>query len=212
MTLMTLSRTSILGLGIGGVVLSGVLAAYVVAERTPAAPAQCAAAVQLMPRLKPLAIGEMAAFQVASTPRPLPMLRFANPDGAQVSLSDFAGRVTLINLWATWCIPCRKEMPALDQLQATLGGQGFEVVAINIDTRNIERPRQWLTEAGITRLAYYADPKAVVFQELRAAGKATGMPTTLLVDAKGCELGLLHGAAEWASEDALKLIRAALVP
>jgi thiol-disulfide isomerase/thioredoxin len=212
MATMALSRKFILGLGIGGVAVSAVFAGALMGERAPQVPLHCMAAAALVPRLMPLAKGEMAAFQVATTPRPLPVLSFSGPDGRPLTLADFAGRVTLVNLWATWCIPCRKEMPALDRLQAALGGASFEVVAINIDTRNVERPRQWLGEAGITRLAYYADPKAVVFQELRAAGKATGMPTTLLVDARGCELGLLHGAAEWGGEDAMALIRAAMAP
>ena len=84
----------------------------------------------------------------------------------------------LFNLWATWCVPCRKEMPALDELQAKLGGADFEVVAVNIDTRDPEKPRAWLKEVGIERLAYYADPAAKVFQDLKQVGKAWGMPTT----------------------------------
>ena len=116
----------------------------------------------------------------------------------------------LLNLWATWCVPCRKEMPALDALQAKLGGDKFEVVAVNIDTRNLDKPKAWLQEVGIKQLGYYADPSAKVFQDLKAAGKAFGMPTTLLIDPQGCELGVLAGPAEWASEDAVKLIEAAL--
>ena len=120
------------------------------------------------------------------------------------------GRTVLFNLWATWCVPCRKEMPALDELQAKLGGPDFEVVAVNIDTRDPEKPRVWLKEVGIERLAYYADPAAKVFQELKQVGKAWGMPTTLLIDPAGCEIGTLAGPAEWASEDAIKLVSAAL--
>jgi thiol-disulfide isomerase/thioredoxin len=171
---------------------------------------QCQAAAALAPKLKPLAKGEIAAFQVAARPQALPSIPFAMPDGAAATLDAFKGRTVLLNLWATWCAPCRKEMPALDALQGEFGGDAFEVVAVNIDTRNLERPRQWLTENGITRLAYYADPKTASFQTLRAAGKAVGMPTTILIDREGCELGVLHGAAEWASEDAKALIRAAL--
>ena len=116
----------------------------------------------------------------------------------------------LLNLWATWCVPCRKEMPALDALQGKLGGPAFEVVAINIDTRDAEKPKTWLKDANITTLGYYADASAKAFQELKAVGRAFGMPTTLLVDAQGCELGTLAGPAEWASDDAVKLVTAAL--
>jgi thiol-disulfide isomerase/thioredoxin len=99
-------------------------------------------------------------------------------------------------------------MPALDALQAKLGGPRFDVVAVNIDTRNLEKPKAWLKDVGINRLAYYSDPSAKVFQDLKLADRAFGMPTTLLVDANGCEVGTLAGPAEWASDDAIKLIGA----
>jgi len=98
----------------------------------------------------------------------------------------------------------------MDALQAKLGGPRFDVVAINIDTRATDKPRKWLADVGIKHLAYYADPSAKVFQELKAAGKALGMPTTLIVDPQGCELATLAGPAEWASDDAIKLIEAAI--
>ena len=91
-----------------------------------------------------------------------------------------------------------------------LGSDKFEVVAVNIDTRNLDKPKAWLSEVGIARLGYYADSSAKVFQDLKAVGKAIGMPTTLLIDPNGCELGTLAGPAEWASEDAVRLIEAAL--
>jgi hypothetical protein len=101
-------------------------------------------------------------------------------------------------------------MPALDALEAKLGGPAFQVVAINIDTRDLDKPKNWLKDAGIDRLTYYADPSAKVFQELKVVGRATGMPTTLLVDPAGCEIATLAGPAEWASDDAVKLVAAAL--
>ena len=116
----------------------------------------------------------------------------------------------LLNLWATWCVPCRKEMPALDALQEKLGGPDFEIVAVNTDTRDPDKPKAWLKEVGVTRLAYYADPSGKLFQDLKIAGKALGLPTTLLIDGSGCELGTIAGPAEWASDDALNLMRAAL--
>ncbi|MCZ8101946.1 MAG: TlpA disulfide reductase family protein [Burkholderiales bacterium] len=170
----------------------------------------CAAAAPLASSLRPTARGEVAAVQVARAPKAVPNLSFAGPDGRTMTLADFRGRTVLLNLWATWCAPCRKEMPALDTLQKTLGGADFEVVAINIDTRNLDKPRAWLVENGITTLAYFADPTAKVFQELKSAGKAFGMPTTLIIDPSGCELATLAGPAEWASEDALAMVRAAL--
>lgn len=172
--------------------------------------AECRAAVAAAQRLAPLMTGELAALAPASEPRLMPDLAFADPTGKPTRLSDLRGRWVLVNLWATWCVPCRKEMPALDELQARFGGERFEVVAINIDTRNVERARAFLDEIQVTKLAFYADHSAKVFQDLKAVGRAVGMPTTLLVDPAGCEVGYLPGPAEWASEDAFKLVSAAL--
>jgi thiol-disulfide isomerase/thioredoxin len=170
----------------------------------------CRPAVELAKRIAPLARGEVAALAVAETPLRVPDVAFRDAGGAQRHLADWRGRTVLFNLWATWCVPCRKEMPALDALEAKLGGPAFEVVTVNIDTRDPDKPRNWLKEVGIGRLAYYADPSAKVFQDLKVAGRAAGMPTTLLVDPSGCEIGTLAGPADWASEDAVKLISAAL--
>jgi thiol-disulfide isomerase/thioredoxin len=171
---------------------------------------ECRPAQETGRRIAPLARGEVAALAVAKTPKRLPDLAFQDETGARKTLADWRGRTVLFNLWATWCVPCRKEMPALDALQAKLGGPAFEVVAVNIDTRDAEKPKAWLKEVGIVRLGYFADPTAKVFQDLKETGKAFGMPTTLLIDAAGCEVATLSGPAEWASEDALKLISAAL--
>jgi thiol-disulfide isomerase/thioredoxin len=172
--------------------------------------AACGAALQTAQRLAPLARGEVAAVAVADQPRRIPELAFKDPGGGEKTLADWRGRVVLLNLWATWCVPCRKEMPALDALQQDLGGERFEVVAVNIDTRNPDKPRSWLQEVGVKSLGYYSDPSAKVFQDLKLIGKAFGMPTTLLVDGQGCEIASLAGPAEWASADALALVRAAL--
>ena len=132
--------------------------------------AACRRRVALAQRLAPLARGEVAAFAVAEPPLRLPDLAFRDADGAEQPLADWRGRTVLLNLWATWCVPCRKEMPALDALEGKLGGPDFEVVAVNIDTRDPDKPRAWLKEVGIGRLAYYADPSAKVFQDLKAVG------------------------------------------
>jgi thiol-disulfide isomerase/thioredoxin len=170
----------------------------------------CRPAVDLAKKLAPFARGEVAAVNVAKSPLKLPALAFQNAQGKPLTLEHWRGRTVLLNLWATWCVPCRKEMPALDALQQRLGGPGFEVVAINIDTRDLDKPKAWLAEVGVTKLAYYADPSARTFQDLKAVGRAFGMPTTLLIDPAGCEIGTIAGPAEWASDDAIKLIQAAL--
>jgi thiol-disulfide isomerase/thioredoxin len=158
----------------------------------------------------PFIRGEVAAVAAATRPIRVPDLVFRDAAGTQKRLSDWQGRTVLFNLWATWCVPCRQEMPALDALQGKLGGPDFEVVAVNIDTRDADKPRAWFKEVGINRLAYYADPNAKVFQDLKQVGKAYGMPTTLLIDPAGCEIATLAGPAEWASADAIRLVNAAL--
>jgi thiol-disulfide isomerase/thioredoxin len=170
----------------------------------------CAGAVETAKKLGPLARGEVAAFSPAETPRRLPELTFTKGEDTPAKLSDFRGRVVLMNLWATWCVPCRKEMPALDALEDKLGGPAFSVVAVNIDTGDRAKPRKFLDEIGVRHLAYYEDPSTNVFQDLKRYGRSIiGLPATVLIDRDGCELGVLAGPAEWASEDAIALIRAA---
>jgi thiol-disulfide isomerase/thioredoxin len=137
---------------------------------------------------------------------------FEDADGKPKKLSDWRGKTVLVNLWATWCVPCRKEMPALEGLQTRLQGPNFEVVAINIDTRDPEKPKNFLKEASLTRLGFFSDEKAKVFQDLKSIGRALGMPTSVLVDGQGCEIATIAGPAEWDSDDAVKLITAATTP
>jgi len=172
----------------------------------------CRAAVDTAKRIAPLAQGEVAAVTMATTPLKLPDLAFEDADGKPRKLSDWRGKTVLVNLWATWCVPCRKEMPALEGLQTRLQGPNFEVVAINIDTRNPDKPRRFLEDAKLTRLGSFNDPKAKVFQDLKGIGRALGMPTSVLVDGHGCEIGTIAGPAQWDSEDAVKLIEAAVKP
>uniref|UniRef100_A0A973WT78 TlpA family protein disulfide reductase n=2 Tax=Bradyrhizobium quebecense TaxID=2748629 RepID=A0A973WT78_9BRAD len=198
-----------------GAVLAGAVIGYVGVSglRHPAGgDVGCNSAVDLAKKIAPLAHGEVAALTMATTPLRLPDLTFEDANGQPKKLSDWRGKTVLVNLWATWCVPCRKEMPALDSLQTKLGGKDFEVVAINIDTRDPDKPKNFLKEASLTNLGYFSDQKAKVFQDLKNIGKALGMPTSVLVDGKGCEIANIAGPAEWASDDAIKLVKAALAP
>ena len=170
----------------------------------------CRAAVDTARRIAPLAHGELAALIMATAPLKLPDLAFEDAERRPKKLSDWRGKTVLVNLWATWCVPCRREMPSLATLQQKLRGPDFEVVSINIDTRDSEKPRNFLREAGLTGLGFFNDHKAKVFQELKSVGRAVGMPTSVLVDPKGCEIATIAGPAEWDSEDAIRLIAAAL--
>ncbi|MDR7038750.1 MULTISPECIES: thiol:disulfide interchange protein TlpA [Methylobacterium] len=170
----------------------------------------CPGAAETIARASPHASGEVAAMQLLDVPKPAPDLVFKGPDGAETSLAALGGRALLVNLWATWCAPCKAEMPALDRLQGEFGGPDFAVVAINLDTRNLDRPPAWMRDNGITRLAYYADPGGRVLPAVQRDTGSTGLPTTLLIDAGGCEIGVMKGPAEWSSEDGKRLIRAVL--
>jgi len=130
--------------------------------------------------------------------------------GQPADMAPYRGKVLLVNLWATWCAPCRAEMPALDALQAKKGGADFEVVAINVDTGDDAKPRKFLEETGVKSLAYYRDPSLDSFNALREKGLALGLPVTVLADGEGCALLAMNGPANWAGADAAALIEAAL--
>ena len=125
----------------------------------------CASALETAKKIAPLATGEVAALTMATKPLQLPDLAFVDGTGQPKKLSDWKGRTVLLNLWATWCVPCRKEMPALDNLEGKLGSDKFAVVAVNIDTRNPEKPKAFLRDGNLTRLGNYTDAKAQVFQD-----------------------------------------------
>jgi thiol-disulfide isomerase/thioredoxin len=205
-------RTALIIAGIAGgfaVGLAGVYGIGALSRNAGGDPA-CRPAVTLAQKLDPLTRGEVAAVNVAKAPLKVPDLKFASADGKPMSLANLQGKTVLLNLWATWCVPCRQEMPTLDALEQKLGGPNFQVVAVNIDTRDPEKPKAFLKDVGATHLAYYADASAKSFQDLKSIGRAFGMPTTLLIDPHGCEIGTIAGPADWASEDAVKLIQAAL--
>jgi thiol-disulfide isomerase/thioredoxin len=208
-----LRRSQLLARGLIGlfgtlVVLAGIYGIGRLRSNPP--DAACQAAVNAGAQIAPLVHGEVAALAVAQRPFRVPDLTFKDAQGRDKRLADWRGRTVLFNLWATWCVPCRREMPALDRLQGQLGGPGFEVVAVNIDTRDPEKPLAFLKDVGIAHLAYYSDASAHVYEDLKTAGKAFGMPTTLLVDHAGCEIGTMAGPAEWSSDDGVKLVSAAI--
>ncbi len=199
--------------GIAGVII-GLAGVYGIATltRNVGGDTTCQPAVELAKKIAPFARGEVAAVNVAKSPLKVPALAFQDAEGKPLTLEHWRGRTVLLNLWATWCVPCRKEMPALENLQTRLGGPNFEVVAVNIDTRDPEKPKNFLKEVNLTRLGYFSDQKAKVFQDLKAIGRALGMPTSVLVDGEGCEIATIAGPAEWDSDDAVKLITAAVKP
>lgn len=158
------------------------------------------------PGSNPLSQGHMTAFVFRKAPEPLAEVKFQDASGKDLTIADWKGKVVLLNLWATWCLPCRKEMPALDRLQKEMGSDRFEVVAVSVDRKGAEAARKFLDETKVENLKLYVDPSARLTSDL----KVVGLPATLLIDAQGREIGRLLGPAEWDSEDAKRLIGAAL--
>jgi thiol-disulfide isomerase/thioredoxin len=182
---------------------------YETARPAGKAASDCPAdSARLAASLAPLAKGELAALTVASEPRLAEQFAFEREDGGKLTLANFRGRAVLLNLWATWCVPCRAEMPALDRLQAAKGDPNFEVVAVNVDTARLERRAAFLDSVGVKALKRYADPSGDAFETLRRDGKALGLPVTLIVDKDGCEIGAVEGAVKWDSAEAEALVGA----
>jgi thiol-disulfide isomerase/thioredoxin len=170
----------------------------------------CAATAEAAKLIAANATGDVAAMLAADPPQSLQSLRFNDPEGKAITLADRQGKTLLVNLWATWCAPCRAEMPALDALQQAKGGAGFEVVAINVDTGDDTKPKKFLAETGVKSLAYYRDASMGAFNLLKERGLALGLPLSLLVDPQGCLVAAMNGPANWAGADAAKLVDAAL--
>jgi thiol-disulfide isomerase/thioredoxin len=154
----------------------------------------------------PLSTGSMTTFVFKPQPEALPEFRFLNGKGEEVSLKDWHGKVVLLNVWATWCAPCREEMPALDRLQGELGSDKFQVVALAVDKSGLDGARKFLTDIKVGKLEPFADPTA----RDGLALKVYGMPTSILIDREGREIGRLIGPAAWDSAEAKRLIEAQL--
>ncbi|MDI6027735.1 TlpA disulfide reductase family protein [Corticibacterium sp. UT-5YL-CI-8] len=204
-------------------ILAGALAVYVTgspsgnnagpqvaADSSNAGDKQCAAKVQTAKTVAAAAKGEVAAMLPADPPVSLASLAFNGPDGKPMTVADHGGRTLLVNLWATWCAPCRAEMPALDKLESEMGGESFEVVAINVDTGDDAKPKKFLQETNVAALGFYRDSTMKVFNDLKGRGLALGLPVTLLIDKDGCLISHMNGPAEWASADARALVETAL--
>ncbi len=132
-------------------------------------------------------------FALHDTPQPVANVRYLNSDGSRGELADFRGKTVLLNVWATWCPPCREEMPTLDALQAELGSDKFEVVALSIDRAGLPVVRGFFDEIGVENLNIYVDETMLSSTALRAFG----LPATILINPEGQELGRLIGPAKW---------------
>lgn len=170
----------------------------------------CEGSKSLATRLTGLNIGHVAAFQIADSPKFVGDLKFSDETGNPAGLADYRGKTVLLNLWATWCVPCREEMPTLDALQEKMGGPGFQVLPVSVDLGDDAKPKKFYADTGIRSLPFRYDGTMAVFNDLKKMSLAIGMPVTLLVDKNGCALGSINGPADWASDDAMKMIGAVI--
>ncbi len=170
--------------------------------QTAAADVHCADRAAEAAELGKSAVGEVAAMLAADPPQDLSSLAFNAPDGSKTTLADFSGKVVLVNLWATWCVPCRSEMPALDDLQKAMGGKDFQVVAVNVDTGSPDKSQEFLRDVHVENLAFYRDDSLDLFNDVKKRGLALGLPVSMLVGRDGCLLASMNGPAAWASADA----------
>jgi len=203
--------------GLGLAVGAGVYSVLGVKSNSPQiiaaadeAATECVLDETLRAKLDKAAGGDVAAFKALDRPYSVANFKFNDVDGNPKTFADWKGRTVLFNLWATWCAPCRAEMPALQNLNKDLGGETFEVVPVSVDLGAPDRPRGFYDEIGLNDLGFFHDPELATLNALKREGLAFGLPATLLVGTNGCVLGTLNGPAEWASEDAKTLINAAL--
>ncbi|WP_219821614.1 TlpA family protein disulfide reductase [Sneathiella aquimaris] len=141
-------------------------------------------------------------------PRSLNPISFTDVESSDLDLSHWRGKFVLLNIWATWCAPCREEMPTLDNLQRQLGGKNFEVVALSIDQAGVPAIQKFYTKIGIKHLAIYVDQTMKASTDLQTYG----IPTTLLISPEGHELGRLVGPATWDNPEMLTFLRRIVNP
>ncbi|MGV3576927.1 MAG: TlpA disulfide reductase family protein [Devosia sp.] len=156
------------------------------------------------------AVGELAAVNGTGGGRGYADMAFKDADGTDMTLGDFSGKALLVNFWASWCLPCREEMPALDAIAAEYNSDKFQVVPINLDIGEggLAKAEQFLAEGQFKNLPLYADNTFAAFDRLKREAVAVGLPATLLLDPEGCELAVLQGPAEWNSRDGKAVVEA----
>jgi thiol-disulfide isomerase/thioredoxin len=155
---------------------------------------------------KALAKGAMARFKPAQPAKPMPDLEYLDADDKPMRLADSTGKARLINLWATWCAPCVKEMPSLDRLQAALPRDKFIVLPISLDGPSKAKVAPFYKERKLEHLGVYYDKARKAMSVL----DVSLLPTSILVDAAGRELGRLEGDADWDTPEGIALMKAAI--
>ena len=200
-------RTIWLGTGLAAAALAIAAAVWLSNGGTGSA-SECPVREDAAAAIDAVARGELAALMATPEGRAFSSLAFQDEEGNPVSLADFAGKKLLVNFWATWCIPCREEMPDLDAVAARYEGEDFALVTVSLDAGGDgpDKARAFFDEYGLDSLVLYADPSLGVFERLRNEAVTLGLPATLLLDETGCELAVLQGPAAWSSADGNRVI------
>jgi thiol-disulfide isomerase/thioredoxin len=202
-------RLTAIGAAVG---VTALVVGFAVFNMTPGSATGCPAQPEAAARIDAAAVGQLAAMNGTGGGRGFADMAFQDADGQPVTIGTFAGKTLLVNFWASWCVPCREEMPELDALAARHNSDAFMVLPINLDVGagGIEKARDFLAEGNWPNLPLYADPSFRVFDRLKTEAVAIGLPATILLDARGCELAVLQGPASWDSADGDNVIEALL--
>lgn len=205
-------RLTIARLALAALVIAGLAIAitYFVSNAGSGSALPCAPQAAEAKLIDTAATGQLAALNGTGTGRGYADVAFTDASGKPLKLADFAGKTLLVNFWASWCVPCRAEMPALDKVAAQYNDANFMVLPINLDTGadGLDKAKKFMAEGGFKNLPLYADSSFAAFKRLQTSAVAAGLPTTLLLDKKGCELGVLQGPAVWDSPDGSNVIKA----
>lgn len=198
------------GLAVLGVAVAGVAIASWVYLGNAASAKSCPVQAAQAQVIDAAAVGELAALNGTGEGRGYADMAFKSADGTAMTLSDFSGKALLVNFWASWCVPCREEMPALDAIATEYNSDKFQVVPINLDIGEggLAKAEEFLAEGQFKNLPLYADNTFAAFDRLKREAVAVGLPATLLLDPEGCELAVLQGPAEWHSKDGEAVVEA----
>lgn len=191
---LTLSSLSALGGRIGGCMAGAILLMLA----NSAGAAGLASALDIGPDGNPI-----IRFAAPETPTPAPDIHFVDTAGTEHSLGSYRGKVTAVHFWATWCVPCRSELPQVEALASTLNGPAFEVLPISVDREGIEVVTAFYNEQGITKLPAYLDRGLKAFRAFRLSG----VPATIFIDAEGNEIARVLGDRDWARPEVLDVVR-----
>lgn len=207
----TLQPRRVLVIALASAAVALAITLYVGNSGAPQA-SECPVQTEAAAAIDAAALGELAALNGTGEGRGYADMSFKDASGAPLTVGDFGGKKLLINFWASWCVPCREEMPALDAVADRYNSEQFMVLPINLDLGEdgLAKAQAFLDEGAFQHLPLYADPTFEAFERLKREAVAIGLPATLLVDEEGCELAVLQGPAEWDTPDGHRVVETLL--